>query len=308
MSIPGVNMEDPEQPQQDDPALAAADDPEQPAADEPEDDDTLLPTVTVGQQQMVPVAELIKHRKEARGLKRQLAELQPRVANAERVSGQLAQVQPLIEQLQRMTPEQREAVMTGKLPSPEGTRHDAQDDEARELAEDLGLIAADGSLDIARARKRLDKDNVRVQRMLEQATAPMRLNTAQTQASAIRQQAKTLVLKDGTPMATAESIDEAYDMLPPELASQKNVAMVAIGTAMLIDKMKGRTPRAAGHSDPRYADPIVSENVGRRSTAPALTAEERATATKLGLTEKQLQSAATALSTSNGRRGINLEG
>lgn len=304
MSIPGVPMEgdEPQDPVQD-PAPAEG------VEAEHDDDDGLIETVTVGNQKMVPVGEMIRYRKESKATKREVAELKARAERAEAVGQQLNDVMPLIEKLRDMTPAQREALATGRMPSLPGERHDAEDVEAKELAEDLGLIAADGSLDIARARKRLDKDNERYQRMLQEAVAPVRQHTAQQQARILSTQAKAIKDDQGVPMASAASIDEAYAMLPPELASQPNVAMVAIGTAMLIDKMKGRRPAgpAAEPNERGYQAPIYSESPGGRRGVPALTAEERASASKLGLTEKDLQSATAALSGAAGRRGIAME-
>lgn len=300
MSIPGVSMEDAADPLPDD---SAQGDP----VEQDDDDDTLVPTVQVGTAQMVPVGELIKNRKEARTAKRELAEMRTRVERAELVGNQLAEVQPLIEALQRMTPAQRDALATGRMPTPAGVQHDADDVEARETAEDLGLIAADGSLDITRARKIIAKNEARVQAQVQHALGPVKQQTAQQQASVLREQAKGIKDAQGVPLATPESITEAYGMLPAELASQPNVAMVAIGVGMLIDRMKGRTVSAASAGG-RFADPIYSEPTGgRRTVAPALTAEEKQTATRLGLSDKELQSAGTALSHSGGRRGISME-
>lgn len=302
MSVPGVSMESVEQPDnQIDPAEAAG----VAGATEEHDDDALVPTVQVGAQQMVPVSELIKHRKEARAFKKQLADLQPRLERADLIGSQLAEVQPFIEQLRNLTPAQRDAVLSGKVPTPQGVAQPADDVEARELAEDLGLIAQDGSLDIRRARARLDKDNVRFERMLQQAVAPVKAQTHQQQAVAMRAQAKSVKDAAGVPLATPESIDEAYGMLPPELASQSNVAMVVLGVAGLIDRMKGRKVKADAADT--FSAPIFSENTGGRRSAPALTSEERATASRLGLTDKDLQNAGSALSQSSGRRGISME-
>lgn len=281
---------------------------EQPAAtDEPTtpppaaDDDGIVEAVTVGQQKMVPLEALKEARASAKALKAQMAELQPQIDRAAQVSRELESLQPTLQALQRMTPAQRDALASGKTPSPEGTPHNDQDVEARELAEDLGLIAQDGSLDISRARKRLDKDNARIERMLESRVAPVRQSAAAQQAATIRQQAKGITDNTGTLLATAESIDEAYAMLPPELAANPNTALVAIGTAMAIDRMKNRKVQqpAQDYGAPLYSEPMT----GRRG--PSISAEERELAKKVGLTDKDLTAAATAIQ--QGGRGVRME-
>jgi hypothetical protein len=265
------------------------------------DDDDLVETVKVGEQQMAPVSEVIKYRKQAKALQKQLTELQPQIESARQVGQRLQEVQPILERLQNMTPQQREALASGRLPSPEGTSHAAEDIEAREVAEDYGLIAQDGSLDISRARKIIDKNNQRIQRGVEQAVGPMRQSSAQQQATSIRQQALGVTDSNGVPLATPESIHEAYAMLPAELAAQPNVAAVAIGTAMLIDRMKGRTVRAP---QPDYGAPLYSEPAAGRRSGPSLTAEDRAMAAKVGLSDKDLTAAVTAL---QGGRAVRME-
>lgn len=294
MSIPGVSMEDPQPVQDGDPAVTP---------DGHDDADGLVETVKVGEQQMAPVSEVIKYRKQAKSLQKQLDTLQPQLEQARQIGQRLQEVQPLLEQVQRMTPQQRQAFAAGQVPSPAGTPHNTEDVEARDLAEDLGLIAQDGSLDIARARKRLDKDNARFERMLEERVAPMRQTTAQQAAQSLRTQARTVVDANGIPLATPESIDEAYAMLPPELASQPNVAMVALGVAGLIDRFRGRQPKAPAQT---YGDPIFSEPAAGRRAGPSITADDKALAAKVGVTDKDLTSAVSAFQQSGGR-GVRME-
>lgn len=293
MTIPGTNVDDPVPPRDGDPAVGAV---------EEHDDDPIVETVKVGEQQMAPVSEVIRFRKEAREAKRELEKLRPQIERANVVSQQLEQLQPTLEMIQRLTPQQREQLATGKLPSPSGTTQPAEDAEARDMAHDLGLIAADGSLDIARARKILDRNAEKVRAEVQAIVAPLRQTTAQQQADHLRQQAEQIRDASGMPLATPDSVREAYKMLPPELAAQPNVAMVAIGTAMLIDRMRGRTVQAP---DRAYGAPLFSEPAaGRRSHGPTISAEEKAMAAKVGITEKDLSAAVTAL---NAGRGVALE-
>jgi hypothetical protein len=292
MSIPGTSMED-QSPVHD---L----DPNAPPADPP-DDEGIIESVKVGDQQMAPIAEVIRYRKEARAAKRENEAMRSQLENARVIGERLQQAQPLLERLQQMTPQQREALSSGRMASPAGTPQAEDDVEARELAEDYGLISHDGSLDVARARKILSKNEERIRRGVESLVAPIRQNSAQQQASSLRQQAEAVTDNAGMPLATRESIREAYDMLPPELAAQPNVAMVALGTAMLIDRMRNRAPKAVQE----YADPIYSEPAAGRRQGAGITAEDRALATKVGLTDKDLTSAVNALK--QGGRGVRME-
>jgi hypothetical protein len=292
MNIPGTNVENPPAGQELDPNA--------PQPEGQDDDADLIETATVGGQRMVPVAELIRVRKESKAAKRELDSLRPQIERANQVSAQLEQLQPVLEQFQRMTPQQREALASGRLESPSGTPHNAEDVEARELASDYGLISQDGSLDIARARKILDRNAEKVAQEVQRHVAPLRQSSAQQQAAVIRQQAMGITDKNGEVLATPESIQEAYAMLPAELAAQPNVAAVALGTAMLIDRMKGRVVKPAQ----QYSAPMYSEPSGRRSGS-SITAEDRAIAAKVGLTDKDLTAAASAISQSG--RGVRME-
>lgn len=290
--------------------MEPADQPDQPndgdlpvgSVAQPDDDSDLIAQHAAGDEKQKGILkDLLSARRTSRETKAELARIK---GEYERLTQNVQTMQPLLETIQRLTPQQREALATGRLPSPAGTEQDAGDVEAMELAQDLGLIAADGSLDIARARKRLDKDNERFARLLDQHVAPLRQTTHQQIASNIRTQAKAQVDAAGNPLASPESIDEAYSMLPPELAANPQVAMVAIGTAMLIDKMKGRTAKAPQTSI--YGDPIYSEPAGGRRGAQ-VSAEDRAMAKKAGLTDADITAAAAALAQSAGRRGIDME-
>jgi hypothetical protein len=283
MSIPGTSMET-------DPPVHDGDPNVAPAA-EHDDDEGLVQTVKVGDQQMAPVSEVIRYRKEARAAKKELDALKPQIEQARQIGQRLQDVQPILDRLQSMTPQQREALSSGRIASPEGTHQAADDVEAREIAEDYGLISQDGSLDIARARKILNKNKEAIRQGVEQAVGPIRQNTAQQQAASLRQQAVGVTDANGVPLASQESIKEAYDMLPAELAAQPNVAMVALGTAMLIDRMRGRTVKASQ----TYADPIYSEPAAGRRGGSSITADDRAMAAKVGLTDKDLTAAVTAL-------------
>lgn len=299
MSIPGESMEEPE-PQ----PVVNDGDPTLVPQPEPEDDDAIVETVSVGGNKMAPVSEVIKYRKQAKETARRLAELEPQIQESARLREQLQQIQPALEVLQRLTPQQREALATGKMPSPVGTPQQADDAEARQWAEMNGFIAADGSLDIARARQNLDWLDRRHEQQTEQRLAPLRQTTAQQTAQAIMHQAFGFRDAAGNLMASQESIREAYAMLPPELAANPNVAITAVGTAMVIDRMKGRTPKAPEMAMP-YGDPLYSEPAaGRRG--PVVTAEDRALAKRVGLTDQDLTGAVNALTTSRGR-GVRME-
>lgn len=301
MSIPGVNLEDATaQAETVDPTAQAGADPAH------DDQDDVIVGTPVNGQQMAPVSEVIKYRRQAKELSRKMAEMQPQLEQAKAIGQQLQDLQPVLQTLQHLTPEQRQALAQGKLPSPAGTAHNERDGEAIQWAEMNGFIAADGSLDVQRARQNLDWLDERHSRQTQAQIAPLRQTTAQQAATGLKSQAKSMKDSAGTPLATGESIEEAYSMLPPELASQPNVAIVAIGTAMLIDKMKGRRPQA--EQPDIYGSPLYSEPSGRRGTAPAIAQEDLEMARKAGLSDKTFTEISNKLAQAGpGRRGFALE-
>lgn len=274
-------------------------------ADAEDDDDGIVESVTVGQQRMVPVAELIKHRKAAKAANAKTAELSARLQQADQIAAQLEEVRPYVQQLRNMTPQAIEQLRTGTAPT-RVTEQPADDTEAREVAEDLGLIDAQGALDVARARRVLNRIEKNAESKAQAAIGPVRQQAAAQQVEGLKAQAKAAQDKHGNPFASQESIDLAYRIVPPELATAEGVAPILLLVAAGLDKHSGRMPKS---NQPQYADPIYTEPAAGRRAPAALSADERAIAGKVGLSDKQFQTASDALAkaSAGGRRGIALE-
>src|SRR3990167_925963 len=154
MSVPGTNLET------DDPPVAVqVDDPTQHpplSGHEPEpepDDDGVVEAVSVGGQKMVPLAELIKTRKEAKAAKAKLAELEPQVAQIPGIQQQIDTLRPYADAI-RQNPNLIKLAQQATRPSGQDTVQPDDDQEARDTAEDLGLYHPQtGELDVARARR-----------------------------------------------------------------------------------------------------------------------------------------------------------
>lgn len=277
-----MNLEQEDPPEEQ--VLEPGGDPNVPAE---EDEDELIQSVKGADgSDVVPVGDVIRFRKQARELKKANAELTSRIAWATGVEARLNEVTPTIE-LIRQHPGIVQAVQQGTRPSGTQTIQPEDDQEAREWAEDYGLITSTGELDIARARRQLTRMDERGRRMVEAATAPMRQSSAQQVSVHHRQQAKAVTLDDGTKFASDESIDQAFSMLPAELTADPKVAAIIPLIAAGIDRARGKSVRVAPRQD--YGDPLFTEApAGRRGPAP-LNAEVQKLLEKTGVSEKEFR-------------------
>lgn len=291
-------------------------DPNQPAdpnAPPPEDDDLgIIETESNAKgDKVVPLSALIDAKKALKEANKALKTLEPQIQQFNQYKGQIEAAAPFLQQLQTMTPEQQAkaiAVAKGDTAQTRSTEPQPQDDEAREMAEDLGLIDAHGNLDVARGRRMLDRLDKRaatkVDATVRQHVQPLQDYTAQSAASVAYQRAIAAADPNtGIPFASKESIDEAFAALPPHLAANPNVQGTIIGSAMYLDRLKGRTPKAPVQAY-HYADPELSLPPAGRRGPVGLSEADRALAAKTGLDEKTMTAAVTAL---NAGKGIALE-
>lgn len=300
MSVPGIDLEN----QEPEPRELAATDPN-PAATEPEDDDepeaagrletfgapdgSRVPVVIGPRgERLIPAGLVSDWRKAAKTASKQLAELQPQVQRMAQVEQQIAEIRPYAEYI-KQHPELIEQAASGTAPS-RTTPQPEDDIEARDTAEDLGLYTADNKLDIARARRILDRATANAEKKLEKQLEPMRRQNAEGQAAQMRERLYGLKAKDGvTPIATRESLDEMAKVLPPDLLAQPNVAFFVALAAAGFDKFNGRTPQAAARAaeDEGYNDPLHTEAPGRRGTS--LPPELSRMGKRFGVSEAQLK-------------------
>jgi hypothetical protein len=279
MSIEGMDLE-----QQLPPAERQQDDTNQPPAHE-DDDDGLIETVKVGEQKMVPVGDLIKYRKDARDAKRQLAEINQRLSRAEAVEAQLNEAAPILNAI-KANPKLLDAVTKGTRATAEHVDQPQDDQDAKDTAEDMGFYTTDGQLDVARGRRVLDRATARAERKMEERLGPIRQQTAETSANAMRNRVDGMRTKDGAPLATKESLDQIFGMVPAELRADPRTAFVMTLAAAGMDLYSGRKP-AAPQQTREYNEPIYTEPAGRRG-GTGVSAELAALGKRVGLTEKDL--------------------
>jgi hypothetical protein len=262
-----------------------------PIVKDEEADEPITTTKTPDGKDVVDVASVIHWRKQAKAARKEVATLKQQVDQLEPHRQRLEAAAPILEKLQALPPEQQaaflEAVRTNTAPSRTQTQ-DPDDVEARELAEDLGLVDASGVLDVARGRRMLERLDKRAEAKARTIVAPYAQTTAQGVAYTLRERTKQQADPNtGTPYATAESIDEAFAMLKdaPELAANPAVSAIILGTAMLIDKSRGRVPKAPERYE--YSEPLLTEPAGGRRGAPVITDETKRLLDRVGLTEKE---------------------
>lgn len=283
MSVPGIDLESQEPPE---PREIAATDPTPPVT-EPEDDDELVQTIEHQGVKLVPIGEMLRFRKESKQLKKQLADLQPQVERMAQVEQQIAEIRPYAEFI-KQNPEILEHAANGTKPS-RTAEQPVEDIEARDTAEDLGLYTADNKLDIARARRILDRATSNAEKKLQKEIEPLRRQTVEGQAAAMKQRLYSLKAQDGvTPIATRESLDEMSKVLPADLLAQPNVAFFVALAAAGFDKFNGRAPKAAQRAEePEYDEPLHTEAPGRRGSG--LNPELQKLGQRMGVTEAQLK-------------------
>jgi hypothetical protein len=253
-----------------------------------------------GKSDVVPLASHLAERTKAekRGEARARESLQQEIQQAAAVKAQLEEWAPILQRIQ-----QDPTILT-RAQQPRQAVHE-EDVEARELAEDMGFIDQSGSLDVGRARRVLNRIESRNGKQIDQRMAPLAATTAGQMAQHHRMTAKQARMKDGvTPVASEESIDQVFAMLPAELLADRNVASLMPIMAAGLDKMLGRTAKAPTTFN--YGDPIFTEAAGGGRRPGILTDQDKAFAKQVGVKEEWLAEKSQQLA-NNGRRGVALE-
>jgi hypothetical protein len=247
---------------------------------------------------MVPLSALMESRKQAKAASKKLAETEQRQAQ---IDAKLAEITPYVEAI-RANPGLIEAVQKGTRPSQTQTIQPEDDQEAIEWAQDYGLITAMGELDVARARRQLDKMDQRWEKKNAAMIAPLRQSEAQRATLSNKERTRTVTLKDGSRLASDESIEEAYGLLAdvPELTANPQVAALMPIIAAGLDVAKGR--RAVARQTVEYPDPLYTEPAGGARRQAPMNAELARIVGKVGLTEKDMARAQPI-----GARGMALE-
>lgn len=285
MSVQGTNIEDlPPDPDPVDQPVA----PEQAqAATEPEED--IVHTVKGADgSDVVPLATMLRERD--RAAKKAEAKIRAEMeAKYGHIAQQVEAIKPYAEFI-RQHPEIIEQAQQGTRPSRVETEQPVNDQEALELAKDEGWYTDAGQFDVARAQRALQRIQKLAQREAAKVTAPIRQQTVEGQASVMRQHIQGMRDKTGAPIATKESFDWIFNLLPAELVANKEVAFVAAMAAAGMDKFSGRIPKAIQQQIDAletYGEPIRTEAPGRRG-APAVSRELLDMGQRVGLSEKEL--------------------
>lgn len=242
------------------------------------------------------VSAVIAKEKAIRALNKRVKELEPAAARAADVEGRLNAAQPMIDALVNSPKWRAEALRISKG---EGTRQSSEasdqpedDKEATEHAEDYGMYLSDNvTPDTARARRALNRIAGITGRQTDERMRPLAGGFLGQRADDNLRQALAMTDDDGVPLASEQSIRDTWKMLPANLLANPDVVELAINNAIGLDRRNRRTPKAP--VEPLY----VEGQTNRRSAGPTITAEEKARAERLGLTEKDLQEASRQLST-----------
>lgn len=264
---------------------------ERPAEHDDDDDAATLERVAQAgtEKEKALLAELIGYRKSAREAKRELATIKPQLAQMEQVKQQVEAIRPYAEMI-RDNPALIEQANRGTKPSATHTEQPVHDEEARDLAQEMGWYNTEGQLDVARGQRWLKRLDDRATRRAQAELEPLRRQTANTAAVAMRQRVESVRDSNGMPIATKEGMDEAFQLLDgaPELVADPRVAMVAAILARGFDSFKGRTPKA--RATQTYDEPLYTESTGRRGAV--INEDLQRMMDKTGLTAKDIEATA----------------
>lgn len=280
-----------------------------PALTTPDDDETELEASEIVTDakgnKTVSLSTMLRYKKEAKTLSKRVKELEPVAARAEEVNGRLDRAQPLIDAIVSNPKLRAEALRIAG-----GTRttadsaplvDEADDPDAAAIAEEFGHYLADGQTpDVARGRRILARLDARHGKQTDDRIRPLAGLTMNDKANQNLREAEAMVDKDGTPLATKESIQEMAKQLPPQLLANPQVIDMVINSAIGLDRRKGRTPKPVD-------EPVFMERQGGgfRRQESTISPEEKKQLERLGLTEKDYAASTKRLETGvASRRGI----
>ncbi len=262
-----------------------------PNPDDPKPDDQEVDTeatslaVEMGGNKMVPLSALIAAKRDGKAAHKRVKELEPLAARAGEVDERLNRAQPVIDAILSSPKLRAEAlrIAQGTRTSDGRTEQPTEDEDpdATAYAEDAGFYLADGQTpDVARARRVLTRLDQRHGRQTDERIRPLAGVTLTAKAEENLRRAAAETDDDGAPLATIESIRDVAGQLPAHLLADPKVVELVINSAIGIDRRKGRTPKAP--EEPLYLE--RQSGGGRRG--PAISAEERASLERLGISEK----------------------
>ncbi len=282
---------------------------------EPEDVETAEAStlaVDMGGNKMVPLSALIAAKKEGKGFRDKVKELEPIAARVSDIDAKLENAKPYIDAMVNNPKLRAEAIRaaSGTRTTAETTEQPEDDVEAAAFAENVfNFYLNDGvTPDVARARRAMDLMDRRNNRQTDARLQPLASVTLGDKADQnVRYVMAQTNEHTGAPLASRESIMEAANMISnggrnKELLANPQVADMLITQAIGIDVRKNRTPKLA--EEPVY---LETAGGGRGQRADVIDSDLRASFARLGIDEKQGSEAVKRLEQGAGnRRGISL--
>lgn len=213
-------------------------------------------------RRMVDVSVLAAERRRVRDAterairEREIAPLQQKAQDADRLRDALAQAQPYLDHL-RQHPELLQP------PKPTQLEEQIGDDEAAAEARDLELYdSRTGQPDLGRAKRIIARRRQETQTAAHQAAqAAVGPITSQTAQSASRDNFVTMATQrdvNNQPLVDPKTLAEMWASLPPELTAHREVGELVLNAAI------GKSLRAGRRVARPERDPLVSEAAGGR--------------------------------------------
>jgi hypothetical protein len=249
---------------------------------------------------MVPVSALISAKKALKAATKAVKELEPIAQRSREVDERLNRAQPVIDAIINNPKLRAEALRisqgTNATADTRAAADPDDDPDASAMAEEFGFYRADGvTPDVERGRRILSRLDTRHGKQTDDRIRPLAGLTLNQKANENLRDAAQMTDPDGTPLATRESIDEVAKQLPAHLLANPQVLDLVINSAIGLDRRKGRTPKPV-------EEPLYFERQGsRRRAEPVVSAQEKATLERLGLTEADYKKSGERLEQSRGR-------
>ena len=217
----------------------------------------------------VPLAAVHAERGKAKELRAQLESLAP---VAQQVPQLQQQIQELTQRLQQMTPRQPDR------PAPPLINDDVADGLARKFE----LYDAEGKPDRARARDVAGFFSGLAAAEAQKAVAPIAQLSAQERTQHFRSKATTIKDQNGQAIDPA-FLERAFAMVPPEIASQPEVAGALVYLAAGMERYHGKKAGPPPPDNPA----IVTERAGGRPEAGGLSEWEMRMLERTGRAPKE---------------------
>jgi hypothetical protein len=285
-----------------------------PAPVTPEDEDAAIDAQAIhlpDGDAMVPLSAVTGARTALKAAKAELATLKPSAERATQLEGQITQLQGKIAQMEPVVSAYHAYIASqqqAQQPPPQPSAEDTAD--LQEIARDIDLYKTDGTPDLDKARRLLDREQRVAQRVAQQAIAPIQQQDVQRQSAYTLQRALVSALPNGQ-KASEAAIRYVWSQLDPALtatadgAKQAYIAALGYTQAMQQQAAPAAAPPAQGTRNAQgqfvagqaaaTPPPMHTERAGGASgpLTATLSPEEQRFLKQTGMSEKEyLESAA----------------